>query len=94
MARDDDAFLSIHHGAFEVQDMEAENDRMPEDDCLAQVKRVKATPCLTFEQTCNDIGSGHYTSDHLAEIAKIALIRESKKFHKTLGLWLRTRRKV
>ena len=50
MARDDDAFLGLHHGAFEVQDMEAENDGMPEDDCLAQVKRVKATPCLTFEQ--------------------------------------------
>ena len=31
MARDDDAFLGLHHGAFEVQDMEAENDGMPED---------------------------------------------------------------
>ena len=25
MARDDDAFLGLHHGAFEVPDMEAEN---------------------------------------------------------------------
>ena len=37
MARDDDAFLGLHHGAFEVPDMEAENCEMP-DDCMAQVK--------------------------------------------------------
>ena len=49
MARDDDAFLDLHHGAFEVPDMEAENDETPDDDCLAQVKRVKATPRPTFE---------------------------------------------
>ena len=42
MARDDDAFLGLHHGAFEVPDMEAENEETP-DDCMAQVKRVKAT---------------------------------------------------
>ena len=43
MARDDDAFFGLHHGAFEVPDMEAENGETP-DDCMAQVKRVKATP--------------------------------------------------
>ena len=43
-----------HHGALEVPDMEADDGETP-DDCMAQVKRVKATPCPTFEQTCNDI---------------------------------------
>ena len=56
MALDDDAFLGLHHGAFEVPDMEADEGETP-DDCMAQVKRVKATPRSTFEQTCNDIGS-------------------------------------
>ena len=85
MAREDDAFLGLHHGAFEVQDMEAENDGMPEDDCLAQVKRVRATPRLTFEQTCDFIGSGHYTSDQLAEIAQIASMRSDSMSQGTVG---------
>ena len=75
MAQDDDAFLGLHHGAFEVHDMEDENDGIPEDDCSAQVKRVKVTPSLTFEQTCEFIGSGHFTSDQLAEITQIASMR-------------------
>ena len=47
MARDDDAFLGLHHGAFEVPDMEADDGEL-RDDCKAQVKRVKATPLSTF----------------------------------------------
>ena len=74
MARDDDAFLGLHHGAFEVPDMEAENGETP-DDCMAQVKRVKATPRPTFQQICDDIGSGCYTSDQLAEIVHFASLQ-------------------
>ena len=85
MAQEDDALLGLHHGAFEVHDMEDENDGMPEDDCLAQVKRVKATPSLTFEQTCEFIGSGHFTSDQLAEITQIASMRSDSMSQGTIG---------
>ena len=46
MTRDDDVFLGLHHGAFEVPDMEADDGETP-DDCMAQFKRVKATPLLS-----------------------------------------------
>ena len=85
MAQDDDALLGLHHGAFEVHDMEDENDGIPEDDCSAQVKRVKATPSLTFEQTCEFIGSGHFTSDQLAEITQIASMRSDSMSQGTVG---------
>ena len=85
MAQDDDALLGLHHGAFEIHDMEDENDGIPEDDCSAQVKRVKATPSLTFEQTCEFIGSGHFTSDQLAEITQIASMRSDSMSQVTVG---------
>ena len=84
MARDDDAFLGLHHGAFEVPDMEAENEEMP-DDCMAQVKRVKATPLPTFEETCNDISSGRYTPSQLAEIVQIASMQSDTLSQGTVG---------
>ena len=72
MARDDDAFLGVHHGAFEVPDMEAENGETL-DDCMAQVKRVKATPRPTFEETCDDIGSGRFTHANWLRLCRLRL---------------------
>ncbi len=85
MAQDDDAFLGLHHGAFEVHDMEDEDDEIPDDDCSAQVRRVKATPSLTFEETCNDIGSGRFTQSQLAEIVQIASMQSDTLSQGTVG---------
>ena len=71
MARDDDAFLGLHRGAFEVPDMAADDGELS-DDCKAQVKRVKAAPLPTFEQTCHDIGAGRFSHDQLGEIVQLA----------------------
>ena len=84
LARDDDAFLGLHHGAFEVPDMEAENDETP-DDCMAQVKRVKATPRPTFEETCDDIGSGRFIQSQLAEMVQIASMQSDTLSQGTVG---------
>ena len=84
MARDDDAFLGLHHGAFEVPDMEADDGETP-DDCMAQVKRVKATQRSTFEQTLNDIGAGRFTHDQLAEIVQLASLHSETLSQATVG---------
>ena len=85
MAQEDDAFLGLHHGAFEVHDMEDEDDENPDDDCSAQVKRVKATPSLTFEETCKDIGSGRFNQGQLAEIVQIASMQSDILSQGTVG---------
>ena len=41
-------------------------------DCAAQVKRARATPLPTFDETCDFIGSGRFTSDQLMQLAQIA----------------------
>ena len=46
MARDDDAFLGLHHGVFEVPDMEAENGETPDDFRLCRLRLCNRTPCL------------------------------------------------
>ena len=84
MAQEDDAFLGLHHGAFEVHDMEDENGETP-DYCMAQVKRVKATPSPTFGETCNDIGSGRFTQSQLAEIVQIASMQSDTLSQGTVG---------
>ena len=53
--------------------MEADDGETP-DDCVAQVKRVKATPRPTFEQTCNDIGAGRFTHDQFSETLSQATV--------------------
>ena len=64
MARDDDALLGLHHGAFEDPSMEADDVELT-DDCQEPVKRVKATPLPNFEQTCQDIGTGRFSKEQL-----------------------------
>ena len=85
MARDDDAVLGLHHGAFEVPNMEADDGEL-RDDCQAQVKRVKATPLPNFEQTCHDIGTGRFSHAQLAEIAQLACLHSETRSQASVGV--------
>ena len=50
-----------------------------------RLKRVEATPRSTFEQTCDDIGSGRYTHDQLAEIVQLASLHSDTLSQGTVG---------
>ena len=73
MAQNDDAYLGLHHGAFDAPGMEVDAAEPPDDSlCLAQVKRVKANPHPNFDQTCHDIGAGRFSKDQLSQLVQLA----------------------
>ena len=71
-------YWGLHHGVFEVPNMEAD-DGEQRDDFQAQVKRVKATPHPNFEQTCHDIGTGRFSHKQLVEIAQLACLHSETR---------------